>query len=116
MRGKKGQSALRELYAALMEMPDKRLGYHVLVEPSGEVCAIGAVMVQRHVDAGLSRERAITECSNVDSCDTAGEAGERIGMPRLVAWSAAVENDDFRRETPEQRYERMLTWVRSFLA
>ena len=115
IRGKKGQAALRELEAALQALPHPRLGYDVLVEPTGEVCAIGAMMVQRRIAAGMSREQAIAECSNVDSCDTQ-EAGEWIGMPSLVAWSAAVENDEYRRETPEQRYERMLAWVRGYLA
>ena len=115
LRGRKGQVALRELEAALQALPHPQLGHDVLVEPTGEVCAIGAMMVQRRIDAGMSREQAIAECSNVDSCDTQ-EAGERIGMPSLVAWSAAVENDEYRRETPEQRYERMLAWVRGCLA
>ena len=76
------------------------------------------MVVQRRIAAGMSREQAIAECSNVDSCDTQ-ETGERIGMP-AASWRGRrrgyLENDEYRCETPEQRYERMLAWVRGCLA
>ena len=113
-RGRKGRAVLRELENALLALPEPKLGYDVLVESTGEVCAIGSLMVQRKVDAGMSREQAIAECSTADPYETE-ETGVELGMPSLVAWSAAVENDEYSTETPEERHARMLKWVRSHL-
>ena len=114
-QGKKGQAALRELEAALMNMPVKRIQKDVFVEPSGETCAIGALMLDRKVSAGMTRVQAVAECSALEPLDTE-EHGISIGLPRLVAWSVAVENDEFyRTESPEERYLRILAWVRKQL-
>ena len=115
-RGRKGQAALREMKKALLAMPVKRIARYILVEPSGEVCAIGALMVQKKIDAGMSREKAVEECSTVAPYPSDAQ-GVEAGMPRLVAWSVAVENDsdpwDGKETTPEQRYDRMLAWVQN---
>lgn len=142
LQGRKGQKALLELEAALVAMPDKRLYAEVLVEPTGELCAIGALMVERKVADGLSRDEAVAVCADVDPDDTEG-AAIRAGFPHLVAWKVFEMNDitlDTRRltlegpttqfgymgigggcgsirvpYTPEERYELMLSWVRSEL-
>ena len=114
-QGKKGQAALRELEAALLAMPDKRIQKDVLVEPSGEACAIGALMLHRMISAGMSREQAIEECGAFEPLDTE-DHGVSFGLPRLVAWSVAVENDEYYRvESPEERYRRILAWIREEL-
>jgi hypothetical protein len=43
LRGKKGQAALRRLEAALLAMPEKTLRHGKLVAHDGSVCAIGAL-------------------------------------------------------------------------
>ena len=113
-QGKKGQASLRELEAALLAMPDKRIHRDVLVEPSGETCAIGELMVHRKVSDGITREQAIAECAVLDPGDTLYH-GVSVGLPRMVAWSVAVENDYERNVTPEKRYADMLAWVRGNL-
>ena len=90
LAGRKGQRALQRLDSALERMPAKRLEHEVLVEPGGAVCAIGAQVVEERIE----------------------EEGRKLGMPRLVAWAVAVENDQERHESPEERYEWMVGWVR----
>ena len=114
-QGRKGRAALKKLEAALEQMPIKRLEHNVLVEPDGLVCAIGAQMVQEGIDQGLTREEAVARAAEIDQTEVE-EEGVNLGMPRLVAWSVAVENDEFRRQTPEERYGRMINWVRAELA
>ena len=69
-QGRKGQAALRELEAALVALPDKRIQKDVFVEPSGETCAIGALMLHRKVSAGMPREQAVAECAALEPLDT----------------------------------------------
>lgn len=104
LRGARGQRELRELEAALLALPEKRL-IHGAAEENGEVCAIACYGQRKGVD--LSKFHAYSESDRI------GVAG---GMPRLVAWKVVEMNDEeFDRETPEQRYEKMFAWVRSQL-
>lgn len=102
LRGRQGQKELRELHAALLALPDKRLIHKRLEDEEGGVCAIGAYAKHKGVD--LSKY-------DVD-CYT-DEVGVAGGMPRLVAWRVVEMNDmEFDRTvTPEQRYDGMLKWV-----
>lgn len=105
LRGRSGQAELRELHAALVALPEKRLIFGSLVDDEGGVCAVGAYA--RH--KGLS-------LSNFDPEDETDEVGIEAGMPRLVAWKVVEMNDiQFNSLTPEQRYEKMLSWVESKL-
>ncbi len=106
LRGKKGQRELRELHAALLALPGKRLIHGALEDESGGVCAIGAYGKRKGVD--LSRFDVDTDTDQV------GIAG---GMPPLVAWKVVEMNDvEFGRHvTPEQRYLKLLAWVESKL-
>ena len=114
-QGKRGQAALRELEAALVAMPVKRIHQDVFVEPSGETCAIGSLMLHRKIAEGMPREQAVAECARLDPMDTE-EYGVSLGLPRLVSWSVAVENDDeYENKTPEERYRHMLAWIRKSL-
>ena len=105
IKGRAGQAALRELEAALVAMPVKRLLYGVLCMDDGEVCAIGAYA--RHKGLDLSRFDPEAETDAV---------GVEAGMPRLIAWEVVMENDRDRwRVSHEQRYDQMLAWVRAQL-
>lgn len=142
LRGKAGQAALRELEAALVAMPEPELYSGVFAQPSGEVCALGALAVAKKVAAGVSRAEALAVCADVDP-DLSEEVGEDLGFPRLVAQAVVWENDEanttvwevaegpahpqrgiypykggiayIRDVTPRERYDAMLAWVRSVL-
>lgn len=126
LKGKAGQAILRELEAALLALPSKRLIASSLVDAHGEVCAIGAL-------AEFKGE--ITDDMIGQGEYDMEEVGIQLGMPRLVAWKIVEMNDlqfagtdlvfgegpyrwpneqpyAYVEVTPEQRYERMLKWVR----
>lgn len=132
MRGKIGQQELRELEAALLALPVKRLIHGALEDDEGGVCAIACYAKHKGVD--LSRHDPEYESD---------EVGVQAGMPRLVAWKVVALNDVeledrwVRHEgptlpeyggyyrgggymvcvpyTPEERYEKVLAWVRQQL-
>ena len=130
IKGKAGQKALREFEAALLALPEKRLIHGMLTNDVGEVCAIGAYARHKGLDlAGFDPEYE------------SDEVGIAAGMPRLVAWEVVAMNDLLfakvweiaegpipqyganykggvpyvRDMMPEERYERVLTWVRGKL-
>lgn len=110
--GAKGQAALRELEAALLALPSKRLIRNDL-DDGADVCAIGALVrfkqITPQADAEFEMEDVGIEC----------------GMPRLVAWKVVELNDvelDYRwllgrsvEITPEDRYQRVLEWVQELI-
>lgn len=111
IHGKKGQKELREFEAALLALPEKRL-IKDLLEDGNDVCAIGCYARYKGID--------LSKFAVDDGSDKVGIAA---GMPRLVAWSVVALNDlevdceyhasvrhDF---TPEERYEKVLEWVRA---
>lgn len=126
LKGRAGQKALRELHDAMIALPEKRLIANRLTDEDGGVCAVGAYAKAK----GLDLER-------FDPEDETDEVGVVAGMPRLVAWSVVAQNDLVndvvwevaygplnrweatyrggiplvRDMTPEERYERILTWV-----
>lgn len=102
INGRRGQAFLRELRDALEAMPDKRLIANDM-EADGSVCAIGA----------LGRTRGI-DMSVIDPEDIETVA-DRFGISKALAKETVYMNDEaiYWEETPEQRYSRMLEWVRS---
>ena len=128
LRGQVGQRELRELEAALLALPEKRLIHGALEDEAGGVCAIAAYAKHKGVDI-----------SQHDLEDESDEVGIQAGMPRLVAWKVVAMNDLHfdtvwevaegpiqrghgqykggiplvRDMTPEERYEKMLAWVQS---
>jgi hypothetical protein len=112
LSGKQGQAALRELEAALVALPSKRLIANEL-DNGQDVCAIGA----------LVRYKKITPLADPEY--EMEQVGIECGMPRLVAWTVVEINDnelDFRYVdgkrvdcTPEERYETILKWIRKQL-
>lgn len=140
MRGKAGQLALRRLEAALLAMPEKRLVRGKLVSHDGDVCAIGALA---RAEGKLPDPEPLDvdgfEDDDVD--DTAEFAEAKLAFPSLVAWKVVAFNDlscddvwevadgpiqrghgqykggipNIRPMTPEERYEKVLAWVRGNL-
>lgn len=128
IRGKAGQAALRDLEAALLALPNKRLIADALEDEHGDVCAIAAYGKYKGVD--LSKHYP-----EYDSDDVGIEGG----MPKLVAWKVVCLNDIelttvweaalgpaqrghgvyhggiplIRDMTPEERYDKVLAWVRA---
>jgi len=133
LKGKAGQAALRELEAALLALPDKRLIAHKMIDHEGDVCAIGALA--KHKGRDLLSEPNVYEDGEFDGDGEMEEIGMELGMPRLVAWKV-VELNDIQLDgsnlvtcegpyrwysekpqvwvpiTPEVRYERVLAWTR----
>ena len=144
LRGRKGQAFLRELEAALVALPEKRLIADDVAK-AGEVCAVGAWLLKKRTEAGRPRADVLAELEAIDSedCQT-DDLAISEGAPRLCAWSVVELNDilcdtqwvkyqgpersafcyenNYRSLggypvplTPEERYERILTWVRANL-
>jgi hypothetical protein len=137
LKGKKGQAALRELEAALLAMPDKRLIAGKLQDADGEVCSLGALAKYKG-HALLADECEEGEYDEYDLSGEMEEFGVELGMLRLVAWKVVEKNDvafdgmewfncegpyrwEFERPqmrdfiSPEMRYEKMLAWIRKQL-
>ena len=125
IKGRVGQRELRELEAALLALPEKRLIRGLLTDDAGGVCSIACYAQHKGLDL-----------SKVDREDESDEVGIRAGMPRLVAWQVVAMNDLHldtvwevahgpverghgtylvREMTPEERYTKMLAWVRAQL-
>jgi hypothetical protein len=112
LSGKIGQAALRDLLAALLALPSKRLIANEL-DDGENVCAIGA----------LARYKGLP-ARTVEDADTQ-DVGIECGMPRLVAWKVVELNDvefDYKwaegkriEYTPEERYSAVLKWVQGAL-
>lgn len=102
IRGKRGQAFLREMIVALDALPQKRLTENAL-EHDGEVCAIGAVGLKR----GINME-------GIDATDRESVA-EAFGISSALAAEIAYENDEYWRDTPENRWQRMRKWAESHL-
>lgn len=112
IRGKRGQTLLTKLRAALDAMPEKRLASGVLVR-DGECCALGAVCLH---------EKTLTLAEMAELCNEDGEdddpdwtndmLADKLDTAKCLIQEIEYENDEGGwRETPEQRWERMRRWV-----
>lgn len=106
IRGKRGQSFLRELAAAMDAMPEKILISESLVTPEGDCCTIGVVCKARAIDV-----------SNIDETSPE-EVGDLVGIASQLAAEIAYLNDEAGcySETPEARWIRMRAWVERHLS
>lgn len=101
IKGYKGQRFFKELLEALENMPNKRLISDSLVE-DGEFCTLGV----------LGNKRGI----NIENLDP--EDSETVANTFKIADALAREvvfiNDEYGNcdETPEERYCRVIEWVR----
>lgn len=104
-------------FEVLRFIPEEYLG-------RGEYCALGAVCLKRDLDQGIPRMESLKRHDDTDGEDDdeggfsnfekieEAAAGLKISTPLAYA---VVEQNDFNGphdETPEQRYERVLAWVR----
>lgn len=128
LRGRRGQAILAEMRRALLALPEKRLIAGHVVQ-NGEVCAVGALAAYRlqHGPLALSQTFLSRYCPQaaslaeleeqladwLDDSETTADFGRELGMTRPVAIELAYQNDEagWGRETPEERYRRVLRWV-----
>lgn len=145
LRGKKGQAALRRLEAALLAMPEKSLRRGKLVASDGSVCAIGALArAEGKLPEPEPVDPEWDDEDEDDTDDTAEFAEAKLDVPHLVAWRVVEQNDlqfdtkwvrlegpvrshwELTHQWPhnlymvvpltgEERYEKMLAWVRENL-
>ena len=87
LQGKRGQALLRDLVAALDEMPDKRLYPGSFATAEGEFCALGAVAAKRGTKVDDLGDED-------DGCDTA-QVGARFGIAPAMAAEIMYMNDEF---------------------
>jgi hypothetical protein len=179
IKGRKGQRALRQLEAALLAMPQRRLVDSELATPAGDVCAVGAAIAFAEARReGLSFEEAACNLAREDKtwegfelatgddpdgeyregqwictyypqwlphdfwtselrspvdlplrvmigrvdvrrgddegCERTAREGKRAGFVYTLAWEVGCMNDEeYGRLTPEDRWDAMLRWVRS---
>jgi len=99
IRGKRGQAFLLEMWKAMTALPEPKLIANSLAMPDGAVCALGAVCRARGVDL-----------SKVDPENGDGLGG-LLGIPEPLAKEIMYLNDDWSKETPEARFERMKKWA-----
>lgn len=125
LKGRKGQAALRELEAALLALPEKRLIADDMVSADGSVCALAALAQHR----GYQGDMTLPKQPDWDNPDDANspfwdefeyvEAVEGamvkiaadLGIPPMVAKAIIYENDDDYVKTPEDRYQKVLHWT-----
>lgn len=102
IRGKRGQAFLKEMLSALDAMPEKKLIREQLVDEydSKLVCSFGAVGLCRGVD--------MSKIDPEDSSSVAGAFGVAEAMAREIVY---VNDDWYRKQTPEERFTRMRAWV-----
>ncbi len=97
-RGKRGQKLLKDLLAALDEMPEKRLIAHELKCSDG-VCALGAVGERRGIEMGKL---------NAEDSEAVGKA---FDIASQLAQEIVYKNDEqYAYCTPEERWQRMRNW------
>jgi protein-disulfide isomerase-like protein with CxxC motif len=103
VRGKRGQAFLREMLAALDELPYPALISNDIIRPGvaepSEVCAIGAVAYKRGLDV-----------SELDPEDYEGVAAT-FGIARALAQEIIYLNDEFYHKTMEDRFQFMRRWI-----
>jgi len=103
IRGRRGQQLLRDMLAGLDALPNKRLVTGEL-QVGGEVCALGAAGRARGVDM-----------DNLDPEDYERVARTFDVADQLAREVAYLNDEHWRPETPEQRWQRMRDWAASQL-
>lgn len=121
INGRRGQQVLRDLERALVALPEKALMDGGLSDGK-QVCAVGAYVAQKRVEAGEDRAAVLEDIlaprddwGYMDGWEVEERTishGRLAGMQLTLIVAIAGHNDDLYRVTPEERYERMLAWVR----
>ena len=102
IRGKRGQTFLRELLAALDSLPEKKLIAGELQDEGGSVCALGAIGAARGVNM-----------RDVDPYDREGVAATFNIAPALAAEIMFENDNDFgwKDQTEGERFASVRKWV-----
>lgn len=112
MRGKRGQAFLREMLAALDAMPNKRLvREHLQVD--GTQCAYGEPDVIIGADELVDATGNVLPMGGVCALGSVGAARgmDMSGIAHAMTCEIVYWNDEFQRETPEERWVRMRQWT-----
>lgn len=146
LNSKRGRKALAELREALLALPEHRLISRAmstagpetdpdnpdiqdsvktdiaeLVQEQGVgVCAVGAYLWHKKVNAGMDPGEAMRSLPLLDDIDSTlhdtAQYGESGGLTYTLAWTLADLNDEaFRESTPEDRWVRYMAWLDSKL-
>src|SRR5258708_7100863 len=98
IKGRKGQSALRELEAALLALPEKRLIANELERKDGEVCAVGALAKFKGVENPMVGDSFgdydELEVDEYEIEQAIIDHAQKLGVPKLVAVAIVGKNDD----------------------
>jgi hypothetical protein len=105
IRGKRGQKFLTELLTAFDNMANKRLIQGEL-EADGEFCSLGVIGSSRGLDL-----------KNIDPEDYE-VVSNQFNIAEALVREIVYMNDEhvWETETPEQRWQRMRTWVMDSIA
>lgn len=133
--GRNGQEILRELEAALLELPEKRLAHGVFIRkeeklPSppedppvtleGEVCALGCLALHRKLKSGKTRQQALTEMAeqvpeDMDAReyeDPVKRASQALQICLPLGYLIVEANDEGGDpKDPARTYQKVLAWV-----
>lgn len=107
MRGKRGQTFLREMLAAIDSLPAPKLVAQDLQYYDGATdtvlaCALGAVGLKRGID--------MTRFDPDDTETVANKLGIADAMAREIVYMNDEWND-WKKEKPEHRFYRMRRWI-----
>lgn len=86
LEGKRGQALLRELVAALDDMPEKALYPGSFATADGEFCTLGVL--------GSKRGTKMDDLGDEDDCDP-DEVGKRFGIAPAMAAEIMYLNDEY---------------------
>lgn len=136
LQGKKGQKFLRELEAALLSLPEKKLcegslaGFKIQYDPdpewsshkekfmaTGQVCALGAVAIARETAKGRKREDVLQALADDEDPDEpewskTKETAHYLKICHPLAFAIIERNDECTARNDGERYELVLAWVR----
>lgn len=130
---RRGQLNLRRLRDALIALPEPKLLSTRLADHTGAVCAMGALYVQTKIEQGIEREVAVAQIADIGVEVEAGDGevtdwldtgeierqtidiGGSLGLTTVMAVDIAWQNDFRSKETPEERYERVLAWLNTVI-
>lgn len=119
LNGRPAQKTFRELEAALLALPEKRLISSFLCDADGCVCALGALAAHKGIDKDELKKLFYVQDSwghleMPEADDVADWAERNLNMTFTLAWLIQEANDEtYEDATPEQRWEKMLAWTRS---
>lgn len=113
LRGKRGQTFLKDLLVQLDAMPEKRLALSQL-EINGSVCALGVMTRARGIDASLGDRFKFSEDEDSDQDEwVIDNLVAALDIAEPMVREIMFENDEgtWKHETPEDRWHRMRRWV-----